>query len=96
MLKVEEYERARNQLNVYCPHCNREIITNKLNSHLQSQKCKNKPRPNDNYIIVGGRTYLKGESPLEGVWHRDHTPFEVKTYAIIENTIPRTVTVTTR
>ena len=39
------------------------------------------------YLGVG---YLKGESPLEGVWHRGHTPFEVKAYAIIErsNNIP--------
>ena len=40
-------------------------------------KCKKKPHPNYNYAIIGGRTYLKGESPLEGVWHSDHTPFEV-------------------
>ena len=60
-----------------------------------SNKCKKKPHPNDNYIIVGGRIYLKGESPLEGVWHADHTPFEVKHYAIIENNIPRSVTITT-
>ena len=66
-----------------------------LNSHLQSQKCKKKPHPNDDYIIVGGRAYLKGESPLEGVWHRDHTLFEVKHYAIIEKYILRTVTITT-
>ena len=62
----------------------------------KTNKCKNKPHPNDNYIIVGGRIYLKGESPLEGVWHKDHTPFEVKHYAIIENNIPRSVDVTTR
>ena len=58
-------------------------------------KCKKKPHPNDNYVIIGGRTYLKGESPLEGVWHSDHTPFEVNKYAIIENNVPRTVTITT-
>ena len=60
-----------------------------------SQKCKKKPHTNDNYIIVGGRVYLKGESPLEGVWHSDHTPFEVKKHASIENNVPRTVTITT-
>ena len=49
----------------------------RLNSHLQSQKCKKKPHPNDNYVIIGGRVYLKGESPLEGLWHDDHTPFDV-------------------
>ena len=41
-------------------------------------KFKKKPHPNDNYIIVGGRVYLTGGSPLEGVWNSDHTPFEVK------------------
>ena len=45
---------------------------------------KKKSHPNDNYIIIGGRVYLKGESPLEGVWHGDHTPFEVNRYVILE------------
>ena len=94
--KLQEYERARNQLNIYCPHCNREIITRKLNSHLQSQKCKNESHPNDDYIMISGRVYVKGESPLEGVWHRDHIPFEVEHYIIFENNVPRTVKVTTR
>ena len=92
--RLKEYDRARNQIKVDCPHCNGEIVKRKLNSHLRSQKCKKKPHTNDNCIIVGGRVYLKGESPLEGVWHRDHTPFEVKHYAIIENTIPRSVAIT--
>ena len=56
---------------------------------------KKKPHPNDDYIIVGGRTYLKGESPLEGVWHCDHTPFEVKYYTIFENGVERGVKITT-
>ena len=91
---MKGYDRARNQIKIYCPHCNGEFVKIKLNSHLQSQNCKNKSHPNDDYIIVGGRVYLKGESPVEGVWHRDHTPFEVKHYAIIENDIPRSVTIT--
>ena len=93
--RLNEHDRARDQIKVYCSHCNGEIVKRKLNSHLRSQKCKKKPHTNDNYIIVGGRVYLKGESPLEGVWHRDHTPFEVKHYAIIENNIPRSVAITT-
>ena len=92
---LKEYDRARNQIKVSCPNCNCETIKRKMKRHLQTQKCKKKPHPNDNYILVGGRTYLKGESPLEGVWHADHTPFEVKHYAIIENNIPRSVTITT-
>ena len=93
--RLKEYDRARNQIKVNCPNCNCEIVKRRLNSHLLTQKCKKKPHPNDNYIIVGGSVYLKGESPLEGVWHKDHTPFEVKHYAIIENNIPRSVTITT-
>ena len=64
---MKEHDRASDQIKVYCPHCNGETVKLKLNSHLQSQKCKKKPHPNDDYILVGGRTYLKGEPPLEGV-----------------------------
>ena len=39
---LKGYDRARNHLKVYCPHCERETIKSKLNSHLQSQKCKKK------------------------------------------------------
>ena len=91
----KEYDRARNQIKVNCPNCNCEIVKRKLNSHLQTQTCKKKTHTNDNYILVGGRTYLKGESPLEGVWHADHTPFEVKRYVIFENGVERGVTITT-
>ena len=93
--RLKEYDRARNQIKVNCPNCNCEIVKRKLNSHLQTQTCKKKTHPNDNYILVGGRTYLKGESPLEGVWHADHTPFEVKRYVIFENGVERGVTITT-
>ena len=98
--RLKEYDRARNQIKINCPNCNCEIVKRKLNSHLQTQKCKSyvkpieKPQPNDNYIIVGGRVYLKGESPLEGVWHADHTPFEVNRYVIFENGVERGVTIT--
>ena len=93
--RVKEYERARDQIKVNCPNCNAEIVKRKLNSHLQTQTCKKKTHTNDNYILVGGRIYLKGESPLEGVWHADHTPFEVKRYVIFENGVERGVTITT-
>ena len=52
-----------------------------------------KTHPNDKYMLVDGRTYLKGESPLEGVWHSDHTPFEVKKYVIFEKGVPRGITI---
>ena len=93
--RLKEYDRARNQIKINCPNCNCEIVKRKLNSHLQTQTCKKKTHSNDNYILVGGRTYLKGESPLEGVWHADHTPFEVKRYVIFENGVERGVTITT-
>ena len=92
--RLKEHDRARHQIKVYCPHCDGEIVKRKLKSHLQSQKCKKKPHPNDDYILVGGRTYLKGKSPLEGFWHRDHTPFEIKYYTLFENNISRSVAVT--
>ena len=92
---MKEYDRARNQIKVNCPNCNCEIVKRKLNSHLQTQTCKKKTHTNDNYILVGGRIYLKGESPLEGVWYADHTPFEVKRYVIFENGVDRGVTITT-
>ena len=93
---MKEYDRAGNQLKVYCPHCEREIITRKINSHLQSQEYKNRSHPNDNHVLIGGRTYLKGKSPLEGFWHRDHTPFDVKHYVIFDTNVSRGVNVTTR
>ena len=42
--RLKEYGRAGNQIKIYCPHCNGEIVKRKLNSHLQSQKCKKKLR----------------------------------------------------
>ena len=92
---LKEYDRARDQIKINCLNCNCEIVKRKLNSHLKTQTCKKKTHPNDNYILVGGRTYLKGESPLEGVWHADHAPFEVKRYVIFENGVERGVTITT-
>ena len=91
---MKEYDRAREQITVDCPHCNGEIVK-KRSIHLQSHKCKKKPHPNDDLSLVGGGTYLKGKSPLGGVWHRDHTPFEVKQYVIFDNNVPRGVNVTT-
>ena len=75
---------------IICNICGGQICRHGLARHQKTKKCKSfvKLTENDNYIIVGGRTYLKGESPLEGVWHKDHTPFEVKHYAIIEKISP--------
>ena len=83
---------------IICNICGGQICKHGLARHQKTKKCKSfdKLTENDNYIIVGGRPYLKGESPLEGVWYKDHTPFEVKHYAVIEKNIPRSVMVTTR
>ena len=42
-----EYDRARNQIKVNCPNCNAEIVKRKLNSHLQTQKCKSYVKPDE-------------------------------------------------
>ena len=42
-----EYDRARNQIKVNCPNCNCEIVKRKLNSHLQTQKCKSYVKPDE-------------------------------------------------
>ena len=46
--RLEEYDRAKNQIQLCCPHCNGEIVKRKLNSHLQTQKCKSFVKPNEN------------------------------------------------
>ena len=43
----KEYDRARNQIKVNCPNCNAEIVKRKLNSHLQTQKCKSYVKPDE-------------------------------------------------
>ena len=48
-----------------------------LATHNRINKCKTKPNPNDTYIVVDGRTYLKGKSPFEGVWHDTHIPYDI-------------------
>ena len=89
------YTNEKNE-KITCNVCGCHINKSSISKHQKTKKCKKKTHTNDNYIIVGGSVYLKGESPLEGVWHKDHTPFEVKHYAIIEKNIPRSVMVTTR
>ena len=44
-----------------------------LATHNQTNKCNTKPNP----IVVDGRTYLKGKSPFEGVWHDTHIPYDI-------------------
>jgi hypothetical protein len=76
---------------ITCNICGAHICRSGLKRHQKTKKCK--AHPNDKYILVDGRTYLKGESPLEGVWHSDHTPFEVKKYVIFEKGVPRGISI---
>ena len=46
--RLKEYDRARNQIKLCCPSCNCEIVKRKLNSHLQTQRCKSFVKPNEN------------------------------------------------
>ena len=91
----KEFPKQYNNEKVMCDTCGCQSTRNNLLRHQRTKKCKKKTHTNDNYILVGGRIYLKGESPLEGVWHADHTPFEVKRYVIFENGVERGVTITT-
>ena len=45
--RMKEYERARDQIKVNCPNCNCEVVKRKLNSHLQTQKCKSYVKPDE-------------------------------------------------
>ena len=76
---------------VKCDICGCQLQRGSLSRHKKTKKCQ--AHSNDKYILVDGRTYLKGESPLEGVWHSDHTPFEVKKYVIFEKGVPRGITI---
>ena len=58
-------------------NCNSEVCKSNLLNHQRTNKCKNKPHPNDKYVIVDGRVYDKGKSPFEGVWYDDHIPFDL-------------------
>ena len=41
---------------------------------LLVQRCRAR---DDNYVIVDGRTYLKGNSPFEGIWYANHIPYDI-------------------
>ena len=48
-----------------------------LATHDRTNTCKTKPHPKYKRIVVDGRTYLKGKSPFEGVWHDTHVPYDI-------------------
>ena len=61
-----------------CEYCFAELSKSSLAKHHTSKnKCELFKTRNYNYIVVDGRTYLKGKSPFEGVCHDTHTPCNV-------------------
>ena len=56
------------------------MIEHVPNLYQQTQACKTKQHPTYIYIyiynVLGGRVYLKGKSPIEGVWHDIHIPYD--------------------
>ena len=78
---MKEYDRKRNQIRnkTYrlCPICNNEVCKTDLSKHQQSNKCELFKTRNDNYVIVDGRTYLKGNSPFEGICYDNHIRYDI-------------------
>ena len=60
-----------------CPICNNEVCKNNVSKHHKYKKCESFKTRNDNYVIVDGRTYLKGNSPFEGIWYATHMPYDI-------------------
>ena len=60
-----------------CERCGSEVNKAQLAKPNRINKHKTKPHPNDEFIAVDGRTYLKGKSPFEGVWHGTHVPYDI-------------------
>ena len=67
-----------------CEYCFAELSRSSLTKHHTSRTCEVLKTSNDNYIPTG-RTYLKGKSPFEGVWHDTHMPYDI--HEIKVNTI---------
>ena len=54
-----EYEKAYGTIRTICECCGSEVNKAQLAKHHRTNKCKTKPHPNDKYIVVDGRAYLK-------------------------------------
>ena len=60
-----------------CEYCFAELSNSSLAKHHKSKKCELLKNRNDDYIVVDGRTYLKGKSPFEGIRHDTHIPYDI-------------------
>ena len=58
-------------------NCFAELSMDSLRKHHKTKKCELFRTRNDNYLVVDGRSYLKGKSPFEGVWHDTHEPYDI-------------------
>ena len=54
------YDKICGSIRTICERCGSEVNKAQLATHNRTNKCKTKPNPNDKYIVVDGRTYLKG------------------------------------
>ena len=72
-----EYDQIYGTIRIMCGRCGSEVNKAQSAKHNRTNKCKTKPHPNDIYIVVDGRTYLKGKSPVEGAWHDTHVPYDI-------------------
>ena len=64
-------------MTIICNICGSRGVRTGIARHQQTNTCKTKPHPNDKFIVVDGRTYSKGKSPFEGVWHDIHVPYDI-------------------
>ena len=60
-----------------CKYCFAELGRDSLRHHHTTKKCELFKTRDDKYIVVDGRTYSKGKSPFEGVWHDTHVPYDI-------------------
>ena len=64
-------------MRIMCEYCFAELSRASLAKHHKTKKCEVFKTRNENYIVVDGRTYLRGKSPFEGVWHDTPTPYDI-------------------
>ena len=60
-----------------CKYWFAELSRASLTKQHKTKKYELFKTRNDNYIVVDGRTILRGRSPFEGVWHDTHTPYDI-------------------
>ena len=60
-----------------CEYCFAELSRDSLRQHHTTKKCESFKTKNGKYIVVDGRTYLRGSSPFGSVWHDTRTPYDI-------------------